>query len=288
MRYLQNKRPEFTIIHLITSLPLLYLIFFNIQTKVILRISGLPKIGIFRKLFWRLASKKIYLVTCPTKSTVNFIKSKKIFPKNKIKLLYDPFINLNEIRDKLKEKINNINKNEKYIISIGRLTHQKNFSLLINAFEKISKNFKNLNLKIIGDGEQKNILNNMIIKKKLTNRIFLLGYKKNIYKYLKKAECFVLTSLWEDPGAVLIEAAALGKNIISSDCNNGPKEILDNGKNGYLFKNNNKRDLIKKFTMFKRTSLNNKNYMSKRLKKKSKFYTIKNHSRLLIKYLNEN
>jgi glycosyltransferase involved in cell wall biosynthesis len=154
--------------------------------------------------------------------------------------------------------------------------------------KKISKNFKNLNLKIIGDGEQKNILNNMIIKKKLTNRIFLLGYKKNIYKYLKKAECFVLTSLWEDPGAVLIEAAALGKNIISSDCNNGPKEILDNGKNGYLFKNNNKRDLIKKFTMFKRTSLNNKNYMSKRLKKKSKFYTIKNHSRLLIKYLNEN
>lgn len=288
LRCLKSRSPEFIIIHLITSLPLLYLIFFNIQTKVILRISGLPKIGIFRKFLWKLVSKKIHLVTCPTKSTVNFLKNKKIFPKNKIKLLYDPFINPDEIRDKLKERLNDKNDNEKYFISIGRLTHQKNFSLLINSFEKISKNFQNLNLKIIGEGEQKNILENMIIKKNLTDRIFLLGYKKNIYKYLKKAECFVLTSLWEDPGAVLIEAAALGKNIISSNCNNGPKEILDNGKNGYLFKNNDERDLIKKIIKFKKSSLKIKNYMAKKLKKKSELYTIKNHSKILIKYLNEN
>ena len=287
LKCIKKRKPEFMIIHLITSLPLIYLIFFKLQTKIILRISGLPKIVFFRKFLWKFISKKIFLVTCPTESTLTYLKKNKIFPKNKLKLLYDPFINPDEIKNKLKEKII-YDKYNKYIISIGRLTRQKNFTLLINSFEVISKYFKNLNLKIIGEGEQRKILEKMIVEKDLTKRVFLLGFKKNIYKYLNQAECFLLSSLWEDPGAVLVEAAALGKNIISSDCDNGPKEILNNGKNGFLFKNNDKKDLIKKFFLFKQSSLKVKKNMIRKLKKKSELYTIKNHSKLLIRYLNEN
>ena len=67
----------------------------------------------------------------------------------------------------------------------------------------------------------------------------MLGYKKNIHNLLKSCYCFILSSLWEDPGFVLIEAAANNAIIISSDCKSGPKEILDNGKGGFLFNSNN-------------------------------------------------
>ena len=57
---------------------------------------------------------------------------------------------------------------------------------------------------------------------------------------MKNAQAFILSSLWEDPGFVLIEAAMNNLFLISSDCKNGPSEILDNGNRGYLFKNNEK------------------------------------------------
>jgi len=75
---------------------------------------------------------------------------------------------------------------------------------------------------------------------KLKNNIILLGYKENIFKYLKDARAFLLTSLWEDPGFVLVESAYCNIPIISSDCKNGPEEFLNYGKGGMLFKSNSK------------------------------------------------
>ena len=87
--------------------------------------------------------------------------------------------------------------------------------------------------------------------------IFLLGYQSNVYKFLNNSKCFVLSSLWEDPGFVIVEAAASNLPIISSNCPNGPMEILDNNKNGYLFNNNKKEDLVKVFFSFLNNSTEN-------------------------------
>ena len=72
-----------------------------------------------------------------------------------------------------------------------------------------------------------------------------MGYSENIFQYMKKAEAFILSSLWEDPGFVLIESAMSNLFIISSNCKNGPKEILLNGKGGLLFESNQKGELKK-------------------------------------------
>ena len=78
LKNLINKEvPDFLIIHLMTSLPIFLSTFFNSKTKVVLRISGLPKINIIRYLFWKIYSKKIYKVTCPTKKTYDFLVKKK-------------------------------------------------------------------------------------------------------------------------------------------------------------------------------------------------------------------
>ena len=105
--------------------------------------------------------------------------------------------------------------------------------------------------------------------KKLTiqNKIFFLGYQNNVYKYLLNADCFVSTSLWEDPGFVILEAALCNTLIISSDCPNGPNEILSSGKNGFLFKNNDVTDFLKEFDKFKNSTndeLKKKRFLAKK------------------------
>ena len=72
-----------------------------------------------------------------------------------------------------------------------------------------------------------------------------MGYTNNIYTYMKNADAFILSSLWEDPGFVLVESAICNLFIISSNCKNGPSEFLENGAFSILFESN-KDNAIKK------------------------------------------
>lgn len=252
LNVLKKEKPDILIIHLLTSLPLFLNFLFNFKFKTILRISGLPKLNLIRKLFWKIVIKKISVVTTPTIATKKHLQ--KIFDKKEIFLLRDPVINIQEINQKQKN-LKNYKTEKNIYVSIGRLTKQKNFIFLINCFEKIIKKNRNNYLYILGDGESFNELEEFIKKNDLEKNIFLEGYKENIYKYLKKANAFILTSLWEDPGFVLIEASYSNTTIISSDCDNGPKEILDKNKNGFLFKSNNYNSFFEVFENFLNTNL---------------------------------
>ena len=251
---INKEKPDYLLIHLITSLPIFLSPFFNNKTKIVLRLSGLPKLNILRVLFWKLYSKRIYKVTCPTQSTFEKIIESKIFAKEKIHLLKDPIINIQEIKKKSNEKLDNKIINTKYILGIGRLTRQKNFELLLDFFVKLVKKDSSYKLYILGDGENKIKLINMIHKYKLNSKVFLLGHHDNVFKYLKYAECFILSSLWEDPGFVLAEAGIMNTNIISSNCPNGPKEIICN--KDFLFTNGSSDSLLQKFEIYKKKKKN--------------------------------
>ena len=258
LNLLKQNKGSYVIIHLLTSLPLFLNLIFKLDNKFILRISGYPKLNLIRKFFWKIALRKIYFVTCPTEETMKNLISDKIIDKNKIFLLRDPVLNIREIHSKLNlkkdEEFLNF-ENKKYYLAIGRLTKQKNFSFLIDCFFEIIKKDLNKVLIIIGEGEEYKMLKDKILSLNLTNNIFLLGYKNNVFDYIKKAEAFLLSSLWEDPGFVIIEAAYFGKKILSSDCRSGPKEVLQHGEAGLLFKNNSKEDFLVQFE-----KLNNLNY----------------------------
>ena len=277
LKLLNKDQPDFLIAHLITSLPILLSSFISKKTKIILRISGLPRLNIFRKLYWKFFSKKIFKVTCPSYTTYKELIRLNIFKKEQLEILYDPIINIREFKERKFDKIDGFLKDKKFILGIGRITRQKNFSLLINAFHKIQKNFPKLLLVILGEGEDKNKILNLISKKNLSNNIYLLGYKKNVYKYLINAECFILSSLWEDPGFVLFEAALSNTPIISSNCRNGHLDIMDNEKNGFLFDNNNVEDLVDKYNQFKLLNEFEVKKKSISAKKYIKKYTIYNH-----------
>jgi len=279
---LTSKKPDILIIHLLTYIPLLLFINNKLKTKLYLRISGKPKLGILRKFFWKLASKNIHKVFCPTVETKNDLIKSKIFPKNKVFFLPDPIINE---QFKFKKKIELINrfkiKEEGYYLAIGRLSEQKNFKFLLNSF---SKNFKNFKLLILGEGELRYELEKTI-KQNFSKNIKLLGYKKNVIKYMNKAKAVIVPSLWEDPGFVMVEAAFNLTPLIVSDCPSGSKEFIDKDKNGYLFKSNNEKSLIMKINKFEKDKTIIVKKKIKNALDKSLNYTDINHYRLLKKFI---
>jgi glycosyltransferase involved in cell wall biosynthesis len=249
---LKKEKPDYFIIHLISSIPLTLLNLFNYQSKFILRISGYPKMNFWRRFLWKICNKKINKVFCPTSSTKNLLIKKKIFSPNKLFIVNDPIIDIKNICTKKKLDLDisyNWLKDKEFILSIGRLTKQKNFDFLIDGFKEILKDLPNLNLVILGDGEDRNLLKNKILKNNLQNNIFLLGYHKNIYPFFKNSLFFVLTSEWEDPGFVILESMFARKLVLSSDCESGPQEIIKDGINGFLYKNKNMISFKERFFM---------------------------------------
>ncbi len=282
---LKKDKPDFIIAHLITSLPIFLFRIFKFETKLILRISGYPKLNFLRKFFWKICSKNIYLITCPSIELKNQLKKLEIFENEKIVVLYDSVINIKEVNNKKNTSLPEDIVKSNYFLAIGRLTKQKNFDLLIRAFYEFNKINDSYKLFIIGEGEENKRIINKINELKLEKKIFLLGFKKNVYKYLKNSKAFILSSLWEEMGFVIIEAASCNTLIISSDCPNGPSEFLNNGDAGYLFNNNSVNDLVQNLRKFDRDESDIKYNKILLAKKNVKKFTIFNHYKKLKKIL---
>lgn len=286
LNFLKKNKENFIIIHLLTSLPLFLNIFLE-NKKMILRISGLPKFSFPRKFLWEIALDKIDTILCPTIDTKNNLQ--KIFPKNsnKFKVLRDPIICVKEIT-KLKNDDEKI-EYENYFLSIGRLTKQKNYMFLLQFLKKFYKQkYSKYIFLIAGEGEEKEKLKKYIMKNNMENFIKLIGYKKNIFPLLNNAEALISTSLWEDPGFTLVKSAFVNTTIISSNCPNGPREILNNGAYGYLYQTNSFEDMENQLDNFLKDNNQLKKNKKTNLKKYIKEFTIFNHFKNLQKNLYEN
>tara|TARA_B110000459_G_scaffold180683_1_gene207573 strand:+ start:53 stop:490 length:438 start_codon:yes stop_codon:yes gene_type:complete len=103
---------------------------------------------------------------------------------------------------------------------------------------------------IVGSGVERQNLKNYIKKNGLSKIVRITNFISNPYQYMKQAELFILTSLYEGLPNVLLEAQGLKKFIISSNCPTGPREILLNGKAGFLFSIRNENELSKKISAY--------------------------------------
>lgn len=119
------------------------------------------------------------------------------------------------------------------VLSVGRLTKQKNLPTLLRAFALVARRSE-ARLVILGEGETRPELEALIRTLGLGARVDLPGFVANPYAYMTNASVFVLASLWEGLPTVLIEALACGCPVVSSDCPSGPREILEDGKWGRL------------------------------------------------------
>ena len=289
-KLLKDKKPEFLIIHLITSLPLILFYFYRYETKLILRISGLPKMNFVRKILWHMASKNIYKITCPTNDTYkDMLKFK--FLNNKLCVLNDPIINIRDINiskkitPKIDDKILNIVNNKKFFLSVGRFTKQKNFLFYLRYIPEILKLDKDLFFLFIGTGEEKKKFLELSQKLNILDKIFTIDYTNNVHFFMNKSKAFVLTSLWEDPGFVLVESGYNNCQVISSNCPNGPLEIVGND-GGYLFDSNSKDSFINTIKSYLNDSNEKKQLKKIVLRKRINIFTSFQHYLAIKKILN--
>ena len=117
---------------------------------------------------------------------------------------------------------------KKVFITIGRLTEQKGQWNLLEAFSKINQDY---NLIIVGAGEKEKELKELSKKYNIEDRVYFLGFQINPFQFLYNADVFVLSSLWEGFGNVIVEAMRCELPIISTDCPSGPREILSPNSN---------------------------------------------------------
>lgn len=212
------------------------------------------------------------------------IRSKKSLQKLKIKkekisLIYNPFI------QKIKKNISKRYSfgDEFYIISVGRLTKQKNFTNLIYSVINLQKKYPFINLKIIGNGPDFQKLKNLSFNNK---KISIIKWGNNIEKHYKKSHLFVLNSLYEGLPNVLIESVNNSLPCLSTDCS-GAQDILLNSKGGFLVPIKNNNLLSDKIEFIIK---NYKNAIKKSFKAKKKINrfsqdSCKDYYNLLLKYI---
>jgi glycosyltransferase involved in cell wall biosynthesis len=260
--YFNKNKPDVIMAYLQGVTPLIARIFSKHKPKIILSIQGLPDFlaskeaydsyPIYKKieskiriLLWKLLYLKADAILTLTQKT----KDKLIIFFNcedKIIFVSNPVID-NGIVPKSQEIISDkLFLENDIILGVGRYTSQKDFKTLIKAFKEVKIKYSNIKLVILGEGEQREELQNLIESLNLLDHVILYGFVDNPYKYLHHSKLFVLSSLWEDPGHVLMEAAYLKIPIVASNCPNDVDIFLSHGEAGYLCEISDEKDMANK------------------------------------------
>jgi len=119
------------------------------------------------------------------------------------------------------------------ILAAGRLTRQKGFDVLLQAFARLRRQ-RPARLLILGEGKERDVLEGLVRDNAMAGDVELPGFVEDPVPYMAHADLFVLSSRWEGLGNVLVEALAARCPLVATDCPSGPQEILEQGRHGTL------------------------------------------------------
>lgn len=191
------------------------------------------------RLFSRTFAKKFHFIAISTSVYNHLLYTLKI-DKHKIHLLYNA-IKLNKDKN-----CHNINVNNKFnLLFVGRLTKQKNVELLINAIPILKTHIPNIILNIVGEGVLKEKLAEIVSLLNINDRVRFFNFVDDPSPFFQKSDLFVLPSIFEGFGIVVLEAFNNCLPVLASDIE-GPKELISDSINGFLFKSNDLDDLVYK------------------------------------------
>ncbi len=151
-----------------------------------------------------------------------------------ISMIYNP-VRVESIREQASEPVDHewlADESLKVVLSGGRHEPQKGFDTLLDAFARLEHD--DVRLVLFGKGPETEALQCQAIELGISDHVSFSGFVDNPYSYMSAADVFVLSSVHEGFGLVLIEAMACGCQVVSTDCESGPDEILESGKYGSL------------------------------------------------------
>ncbi|TAN42049.1 MAG: glycosyltransferase [Nitrospirae bacterium] len=185
------------------------------------------------KLLMRMVMRRADALTCVSKDMVD--QYRLVFKSPPHVCVYNIIVD-SRSRDKMNEEVDEkwlIDKSEPVIVAAGMLEPWKGFSDLILSMKELAKTIK-AKLIILGNGSLRGELQSLINELGLMQTVKLAGYVDNPLKYFSRADVFVLSSYVEGMPNVLVEAMMCGCTPVSTDCPTGPRELLQDGKYGYL------------------------------------------------------
>jgi glycosyltransferase involved in cell wall biosynthesis len=246
IKYLKKGNPDVLISGMshVNIISLLAKMFSRVDTDIIVTEHnpyplGRRDISLVKKLVTKMLMRLFYPSAKTVVTVSRYVRDNLIeaigISINNFRVIYNP-MDLEEIRERSKEQTNHkwLRKKElPIILGVGRLTEEKDFPTLVKAFAKVRKKL-DAKLIILGEGERRGDLEQLILNLGLEEDVDLPGFVKNPYSYMAASDVFVLSSLYEGFGNVLVEAMACGTSVVSTKCPGGPSEILENGKWGEL------------------------------------------------------
>ncbi len=174
-------------------------------------------------------------VVCASEDVATDLIAIRAIPSEAATVIYNPIVRPEIIRlgNEKPEGIGLPRDSRPLIVGFGRLSPEKNFPLLIDAFAILRKT-REAHLSIIGDGPERARLRAQVSALGLGADVTLTGYLSNPYALVKASKVFALSSNFEGLPTVLVEAMALGVPVVATDCRSGPREILEGGRWGKL------------------------------------------------------
>ncbi len=128
--------------------------------------------------------------------------------------------------ESIEEQVAEFMKGRKCVITTGRFADSKGLQNILKSFSIVVKENPDVRLIMLGDGELKDHVEKLITDLGLNDKVLLPGFRKNPFKYISRADVFVLPSFYEGFPNMLIEAMACGTPVIATDCPTGPAEIM--------------------------------------------------------------
>ena len=212
--------------------------------------------GFLYTTFLRLFQSKVDLFIAVSKATKKKLMQNAGIKEDKIQVLYN-FVDLNKFnrtnicfdRENERKKLG-IKKDEFVVGFAGRLVERKGWRIYLKAFAILSKEISAKAI-IIGNGKNRETMLARIRDLRIKEKVTYLGFVSDVRSFYVLLDCFIVPSYWEPMGITELEAQAMGIPVIASDVG-GLNEIIENGKNGLLFKSKEDKDLAIKIKLIYR------------------------------------
>lgn len=245
-RYLRTEHPTALLSTLVEAnmTVILARLVARTPTRIVVREASTPSQQLLRNPHWkkRLTGKLLRLAYSQADAIVaissgvyrDLVEGMRT-PQQKVHRIANP-VPLQTIHQKMQEPVDHpwFTPNQPpVILSVGRLDPAKDYAMLLRAFALALQAIK-ARLLILGEGPEREHLQKLIAELSLTEFVQMPGFEPNPFRYMHRARLYVLSSRYEGFPNVLVQALACGCPVVSTDCESGPRDILDGGRYGIL------------------------------------------------------